>query len=778
MANSGVIDEIIGAKALSDVEALKLKLQELEKQFIQTASAASGLSSFSVGGGRSGGGGIRNTTAQMTELERETKKLIELNKQYGSDLTRIQDLQQKQRAANKRAIQDETNDYLKLRNAHKAAEAEALQIGVQYGKNSQQFKDAAANANKLREQFVELHKELGNHRDNVGNYAGALSKVWSALRQAAYILPGLGIAGIMNIIWEGLKKVVEWMDLFSSAAANARSIMEQSFGSDTYKGAISNIESLKGNLELARQGLISHSKAISDYNEGIGLVMGTVKTWDELEQKVSQSTPAYIEMMYHRAQAEQYLAKAIEAKTKIQILSAQSQNPDLWDIFKAQAKGGWEDFKKTGSFSGLFSRMLFGDPTKDINAYFDELMAESKRNMDEAEMNFQNELNISNLISNKSGFKDGKKSQGAKVKAEKNPFSPVYYMPDPLQEFEELKERWEKMRKLAAEYWEEWKKDLDPRIHADIDAEITRPQETDSNADKLNNQLKERAEKKRKDREDELADIKKRNDLLKEYKSILNSAENIALDISKIISDRELLAIEKRNKALDESYKREMRFIEQSGYGAREKEKMRQRLEAETEAKRKQNDRDRVRALRKQASLEKAVGIVSAIANTVQAVTGALARFEQDGYIAYVNAALLGAAGAAQVASLVATPLPQYGKGRKGGKAEMAIVGEMGTEVIRTKDGKLIATPNKPTVTFLPEGADVIPNHEVLKNAAFVRLVKEQSVTLDKYQDALIAKYEEELTELREIKRAIIDKPIGGFVYNGGFDAYKQSNIR
>jgi hypothetical protein len=70
------------------------------------------------------------------------------------------------------------------------------------------------------------------------------------------------------------------------------------------------------------------------------------------------------------------------------------------------------------------------------------------------------------------------------------------------------------------------------------------------------------------------------------------------------------------------------------------------------------------------------------------------------------------AIGAAQLATLLATPLPKYGKGRRGGKAEWALTGESGTEVIEQPDGRKYLV-DRPTVTFLHENAKVIPNHEL-----------------------------------------------------------------
>ncbi len=81
--------------------------------------------------------------------------------------------------------------------------------------------------------------------------------------------------------------------------------------------------------------------------------------------------------------------------------------------------------------------------------------------------------------------------------------------------------------------------------------------------------------------------------------------------------------------------------------------------------------------------------------------------------LSFILAGIIGAIGALQIAQIVSAPLPKYKDGRQGGKAELAIVGEAGREIIETKEGERYLTPNTATLTYLPEGASVIPNYEI-----------------------------------------------------------------
>jgi hypothetical protein len=78
---------------------------------------------------------------------------------------------------------------------------------------------------------------------------------------------------------------------------------------------------------------------------------------------------------------------------------------------------------------------------------------------------------------------------------------------------------------------------------------------------------------------------------------------------------------------------------------------------------------------------------------------------------------IIGAMGALQLATVAAQPLPKYFKGRDGGPAEFAWVGERGTEAIQLASGETFLTPAKPTITFLPEHAQVITNEKLLEAA-------------------------------------------------------------
>jgi|GEM_PF-2207509 len=108
---------------------------------------------------------------------------------------------------------------------------------------------------------------------------------------------------------------------------------------------------------------------------------------------------------------------------------------------------------------------------------------------------------------------------------------------------------------------------------------------------------------------------------------------------------------------------------------------------------------------REQAQFDKAAAIFSIAINTAQAVIAAVAEF--PGPVGIAFGAAVGVLGAAQIAAVMSKPLPAYFKGREGGPAELAIVGERGPELVghESRGFRLVA---QETVTRLEAGDRVI----------------------------------------------------------------------
>lgn len=121
-------------------------------------------------------------------------------------------------------------------------------------------------------------------------------------------------------------------------------------------------------------------------------------------------------------------------------------------------------------------------------------------------------------------------------------------------------------------------------------------------------------------------------------------------------------------------------------------------------------DRELRKARRKQSQAEKDAAIFSATVNTVAGAVRALYDYPYPYNL--IVAALVGAAGAVQIASIASKELPEYWKGRDNGPEEWALINERGAEIIEEKGGKkYIAGGGKKTVHKLKAG-DKVHTHD------------------------------------------------------------------
>jgi len=230
-------------------------------------------------------------------------------------------------------------------------------------------------------------------------------------------------------------------------------------------------------------------------------------------------------------------------------------------------------------------------------------------------------------------------------------------------------------------------------------------------------------------------------------------------EISSTITQRAMSDIEARSdkeiEAIDLKEQRELDSLDRLSISQSEKDERKKKIELEAEARRQKIEKEKIKDLRKFAVFQKGVDTLAIISTTALGVMKALAMTPPNPILAIST----GIAGATQLAKVLATPLPQYEFGTPegghiGGKAQ---VGEAGTELGITPDGKVFLTPNKTTIMDLPKRTQIIP-HDITKeilNATMINLAKtNQAVTLDKFQLELINSFERTQNKvIDELKR-------------------------
>ncbi|WP_143960228.1 coiled-coil domain-containing protein [Litoribacter populi] len=122
------------------------------------------------------------------------------------------------------------------------------------------------------------------------------------------------------------KEIGEWLrGLFSGKdALNALKISQdalaKSVESTDYKKSITELSTLKANIQLAKEGMVAAKDVIEQYNEGIGQVVGQVTSLNEVEQKLIDNADRYVQMVMYKAAAkvaaDQAAEKMVEREQK------------------------------------------------------------------------------------------------------------------------------------------------------------------------------------------------------------------------------------------------------------------------------------------------------------------------------------------------------------------------------------------------------------------------------------------------------------------------------
>lgn len=177
------------------------------------------------------------------------------------------------------------------------------------------------------------------------------------------------------------------------------------------------------------------------------------------------------------------------------------------------------------------------------------------------------------------------------------------------------------------------------------------------------------------------------------------------------IYDRQIEAIEAEQEANEKAGEEEISRIEaleeRGAITTEEAEARKRAAEDKTAQKNAELEKKKAALRTKQAKFEKATSIAEA---AIQIAGGILQTIEQLGFPAAIPMiAALGAMGAIQLATIIATPIPKYAKGTDSHKGGLAVVGDGGVpETIVTDKGAYI-TPSVPTLVDIPKGAKVIP---------------------------------------------------------------------
>lgn len=202
------------------------------------------------------------------------------------------------------------------------------------------------------------------------------------------------------------------------------------------------------------------------------------------------------------------------------------------------------------------------------------------------------------------------------------------------------------------------------------------------------------------------ADEKSHKDRMRSLQDWLQTAQQAIGSIGDLIAtvyDGQITKIEDEQDANNDAYDQDIERIEKKveyGLLTEEEAEVKKRAAKEkTEAKNRELEKKKQELARKQAIWDKATSIAQAGIATALAITKSLPNF--------VLAAIVGAMGAIQVATIAATPIPSYAEGTKDGAhpGGKALVGDAGKREVVMYKGMAWITPDTPMLVDLPKGA-------------------------------------------------------------------------
>ena len=229
--------------------------------------------------------------------------------------------------------------------------------------------------------------------------------------------------------------------------------------------------------------------------------------------------------------------------------------------------------------------------------------------------------------------------------------------------------------------------------------------------------------------EKEEADLAKKRE--RDVKQYLKSVSDMVGKVSKLVSaiyEGQIQDIEKEQEESEKAHEAEIERIEQleeTGAISKEESEARKRAAEQRSAEKNEElEKKKAELKHKQAVFDKASSVIEATIATSVAIVEAL---KAGPFIGPIMAAIIGAMGAIEIATIIATPIPAYAKGTKdkdGHPGGLAIVGDAGKKEAVVYDSKMWITPDKPTIVDMPKGAIVYPDADKLPEPLFMHVTQ------------------------------------------------------
>jgi hypothetical protein len=300
-----VVGSLNGAKGFSDIASAQRDLNKVTEESTNLQQKRASV--------------FQEVVKMQSQLNGSTKETLQNSKL----LLQVEREQIKNAQENTKTVKGQTDAYGQLTRAYNVQQREAKNLTLIYGKESEEAKKAVAVALALDTEIKAIDKSVGQSQRNVGNYSsaftGGLGKVFGALRNIAYILPGVGLAGLLGFLVDPIINLTKKL-LTAGGAIDAfkekAKLLDETLDDSQLKDASKKVEEVGAAFELAKTGVISNDEALKVYNTTLGDTFGKANSLTDAEKKYQENSENFIKATLFRAAAMKALEKASESALK------------------------------------------------------------------------------------------------------------------------------------------------------------------------------------------------------------------------------------------------------------------------------------------------------------------------------------------------------------------------------------------------------------------------------------------------------------------------------
>jgi len=813
-ANNDAIPK--ATKALSEQEKIQRSLvRELEKTATEYKKVANEVSNLKAAN-RASVRETKNVTGVYNEMQQKLSRMTRLYKEMGAARLKDQKFM--------KAYTDEMQRLHKgLSSMDKAYGKTSRNVGNYRNETfqlSQVIREVPAFTYSAQTGIMALSNNLPMLMDgfqSVAKQVGSSTKALGIFAKSIFSLPNLfAIAvGLFTIfskeIVEFGKAVVASMSNLTSAERDVKSFNEalNSTIEKTTETKMS-VEKVGKAFQLAASGIITETEALRVYNELMGNSLGTAKSFNQAKEQFIKNSPLVIDAIQKEAIAEYYATKIKENAVELQ---KEQNNEEAWysKILRASILTMTGINYKSITMNNLLKQSV--DLRRQYNkALFESLVAEDKLN----EVKIPDALKPKKTPKGKAKGKSKEELYSEQLRKEYEIAkqigiegnSELLKIAETLLESEQLigddrikimsevvrlkgkliedeikldEERIKKAIELSKSLAKEFEYAKSSGV-ANLREQLTIAQTLLENEDligeerikiashieKIKQELREQGERKAEiQSEKELAKAKKR---LEDLKAVTEAYFEGAKDVGGIIFDKQLLRIDEEKRAIQDKYDLEAELIKANFDTIEQRDKDLARLETQRLLEQQQKDREALAVKQRQARFNKALDSAAIITKTALAIMTALAVNNPAQAIA------AGITGAAQLAKVLATPIPQYAEGTQDHTGGHAIVGEKGRELVIEPSGKSYLTPDGDTLMDLPKHTKVIPNHELMNYMYSAPKMPRYNSTVSNAEMINLKELRGDVQELTGVmKRKNLSVNLYG---DANFAIYQKSKIR